>query len=79
MNKDTQSIFGFQALTMSNANDGINLERLETIGDSFLKFAITTFLYCSYENVHEGKLSHLRSKQVIKNTVYLKNLIKPFL
>lgn len=53
-----------QALTMSNANDGINLERLETIGDSFLKYAITTYLYCAYENVHEGKLSHLRSKQV---------------
>ncbi|KAI5731860.1 hypothetical protein M8J77_017466 [Diaphorina citri] len=53
-----------QALTMSNANDGINLERLETIGDSFLKYAITIFLYCTYPNVHEGKLSHLRSKQV---------------
>lgn len=53
-----------QALTMSNANDGINLERMETIGDSFLKYAITTYLYCSYPNVHEGKLSHLRSKQV---------------
>jgi hypothetical protein len=26
-----------QALTMSNASDGINLERLETVGDSFLK------------------------------------------
>ncbi|KAF4529323.1 hypothetical protein B566_EDAN011417 [Ephemera danica] len=52
-----------QALTMSNANDGINLERLETIGDSFLKYAITTYLYCTHENIHEGKLSHLRSKQ----------------
>jgi len=53
-----------QALTMSNANDGLNLERLETIGDSFLKYAITTYLFCTYENLHEGKLSHLRSKQV---------------
>lgn len=53
-----------QALTMSNANDGINLERLETIGDSFLKYAITTYLYCTYDNIHEGKLSHLRSLQV---------------
>lgn len=53
-----------QALTMSNANDGINLERLETIGDSYLKYAITTYLYCIYDNIHEGKLSHLRSLQV---------------
>lgn len=59
-----------QALTMSNANDGINLERLETIGDSFLKYAITTYLYCKYEDVHEGKLSHLRSKQVSNLNLY---------
>lgn len=59
-----------QGLTMSNANDGINLERLETIGDSFLKYAITTYLYCTYENVHEGKLSHLRSRQVSNLNLY---------
>ncbi|XP_078036312.1 endoribonuclease Dcr-1 isoform X2 [Augochlora pura] len=59
-----------QALTMSNANDGINLERLETIGDSFLKYAITTYLYCTYDNIHEGKLSHLRSKQVSNLNLY---------
>lgn len=59
-----------QALTMSNANDGINLERLETIGDSFLKYAITTFLYCTYDCIHEGKLSHLRSKQVSNLNLY---------
>lgn len=59
-----------QALTMSNANDGINLERLETIGDSFLKYAITNYLYCTYENIHEGKLSHLRSKQVSNLNLY---------
>ncbi|KAF7267578.1 hypothetical protein GWI33_019216 [Rhynchophorus ferrugineus] len=59
-----------QALTMSNANDGINLERLETIGDSFLKYAITNYLYSKYEYVHEGKLSHLRSKQVSNLNLY---------
>jgi len=53
-----------QAITMSNANDGLNLERLETIGDSFLKYAITSYLFCTFEHIHEGKLSHLRSKQV---------------
>ncbi|XP_066967294.1 endoribonuclease Dcr-1-like [Macrobrachium rosenbergii] len=59
-----------QALTMSNANDGVNLERLETIGDSFLKYAITTFLYCTYPQRHEGKLSYLRSKQVSNLNLY---------
>uniref|UniRef100_A0A0K2UZN8 ribonuclease III n=1 Tax=Lepeophtheirus salmonis TaxID=72036 RepID=A0A0K2UZN8_LEPSM len=53
-----------QGLTMSNSNDAINLERLETIGDSFLKYAITSYLFNVYDTVHEGRLSHLRSKQV---------------
>ena len=59
-----------QALTMSNSNDAINLERLETIGDSFLKYAITSYLYCQYPLIHEGKLSHLRSKQVSNLNLY---------
>ena len=63
-----------QALTMSNANDGINLERLETIGDSFLKYAITTYLYCTYDIIHEGKLSHLRSKQVSFTKFFVRKL-----
>lgn len=53
-----------QALTMSNASDGFNLERLEMLGDSFLKQAVTVYLYCHYNTLHEGKLSFLRSKQV---------------
>ena len=60
-----------QALTMSNSNDAINLERLETIGDSFLKYAITTYLFCQHPNIHEGKLSHLRSKQVSNLNLFL--------
>ncbi len=49
---------------MSSAGDGINLERLETVGDSFLKYAVTDFLYHEYKEQHEGKLSFARSKEV---------------
>lgn len=52
------------ALTMSSANDFFNLERLETMGDSMLKFAVTTHLYAEFAKAHEGKLSQLRSQQV---------------
>lgn len=55
-----------QALTLANAADGFDLERLETVGDSFLKQAVTVYLFFAYPNVHEGKLSYLRSKQVSK-------------
>lgn len=59
-----------QALTLSNAADGFDLERLETVGDSFLKQAITVYLYLTYPNIHEGKLSYLRSKQVSNYNLY---------
>ncbi|MCP9259520.1 Endoribonuclease dcr-1 [Dirofilaria immitis] len=52
-----------QALTLSNASDGINLERLETVGDSFLKYAITDYLFHMNPEQHEGKLSFARSKE----------------
>nr|QOW64961.1 hypothetical protein [Lymnaea stagnalis] len=74
--RDPQTFVGpspcliMQALTMSNANDFFSLERLETIGDSFLKYAITVYLYCSYPGIHEGKLSYLRSKQVSNYNLY---------
>uniref|UniRef100_A0A8C7MGP6 ribonuclease III n=1 Tax=Oncorhynchus kisutch TaxID=8019 RepID=A0A8C7MGP6_ONCKI len=53
-----------QALTLSNASDGFTLERLEMLGDSFLKHAITTYLFCTYPDAHEGRLSYMRSKKV---------------
>ncbi|CEF64380.1 Endoribonuclease Dicer [Strongyloides ratti] len=58
------------ALTSRGANDGIDLERLETIGDSFLKFATTDYLYHKHVNAHEGCLSLLRSKEVSNMKLY---------
>lgn len=60
-----------QALTLSNASDGFNLERLEMLGDSFLKHAITTYLFCTYPDAHEGRLSYMRSKKVRSNSCIL--------
>ena len=40
------------------------MERLETIGDSFLKYAVTDYLYHMHSDQHEGKLSFARSKEV---------------
>ncbi|XP_071490727.1 endoribonuclease Dicer-like [Diadema antillarum] len=59
-----------QSLTMSNSSDGFNLERLEMLGDSFLKQAVTVYLYCTYPDLDEGKLSFLRSKQVSNFNLY---------
>ena len=59
-----------KALTTSNASDFFSLERLETIGDSFIKFAVTVHLFCRHKRIHEGKLSHLRSHQACNSNLY---------
>uniref|UniRef100_A0A915D949 Uncharacterized protein n=1 Tax=Ditylenchus dipsaci TaxID=166011 RepID=A0A915D949_9BILA len=52
------------ALTTASANDGINLERFETIGDSYLKFAVTKYLFCKMADQDEGKLTAARMKLI---------------
>ena len=53
-----------QALTPKGANDSINLERLELLGDSFLKLVTSAYLYNTRPADHEGKLSEARSRRV---------------
>lgn len=60
-----------QSLTLLAAGDFINMERLETIGDSFLKFAVTTYLYLKYPDAQEGNLSSFRS-HIVSGSYYLK-------
>ena len=59
-----------QTLTLSKAADGFNLERLEMLGDCFLKYAVTVYLYCVYDGQHEGQLSFLRSKKVSNKNLF---------
>nr|CDS29834.2 dicer 1 [Hymenolepis microstoma] len=59
-----------QSLTRLAAGDFINMERLETIGDSFLKFAVTTYLYLKYPDAQEGSLSLFRSHVVENSNLY---------
>ncbi|KAL5107030.1 Endoribonuclease Dcr-1 [Taenia crassiceps] len=59
-----------QSLTLLGAGDFINMERLETIGDSFLKFAVTMDLFLRYPDAHEGHLSSLRSQIVGNSNLY---------
>lgn len=54
----------------ADAQVRVDLERLETVGDSFLKYAVTMHLFANYTGMHEGKLSFLRSKQVSNFNLY---------
>ncbi|KAG0026176.1 Dicer-like protein 1 [Podila clonocystis] len=58
------------ALTTSSANRDYNYERLELLGDSFLKFSITIRLYIVNPAKNEGEL-HMHRIKVISNTALL--------
>lgn len=55
-----------QAMTAKSAGDEFDLERLEMIGDSFLKFAMSVKTYIAYPAFDEGKLTKIRSS-IIQN------------
>ena len=55
-----------QALTTSKANAGFDLERLETLGDSFLKVAVSIYLFYKHPSKDEGRLT-LKRKALTSN------------
>ncbi len=57
-----------QALTHRSASK-VNNERLEFLGDSILSFVITKWLYKSFSNLSEGKLSRIRANLVKGETL----------
>ena len=53
-----------QALTTTHSADAFNLERLEMLGDAFLKLAVSLHLYCTYHDKDEGKLTQRKKRQI---------------
>lgn len=47
---------------MKKCQESIHLESLETLGDSFLKYAASQHLFKAYQNRHEGLLSAKRER-----------------
>nr|CAI5861281.1 unnamed protein product [Callosobruchus analis] len=69
----------YSALTTAKANDIVNLERLETLGDSFLKIITSVYISLRFPKWNEGQSTTLKSRIVSnKNLFYLarkKNLV----
>lgn len=53
-----------EAITSLNSKDLLNFERLETVGDAFLKFATSAYLFHAHPDANEGQLSSLKTKQI---------------
>ncbi|XP_012441319.1 endoribonuclease Dicer homolog 2 [Gossypium raimondii] len=56
-----------EAITTKKCLENFHLESLETLGDSFLKYAVCQQLFKKYQNHHEGLLS-IRKDKIISNT-----------
>ena len=67
-----------QALTPKSANDAINLERLELLGDSLLKIASSVSLLNARPDAHEKKLSSSRTRRVSNLKLYVQAKRKDF-
>lgn len=53
-----------EAITTKKCQENFHLESLETLGDSFLKYAASQQLFTTYQNDHEGLLSLKKDKMV---------------
>nr|WDQ26714.1 Dicer 2 [Sogatella furcifera]WOZ50366.1 endoribonuclease Dcr 2-like protein [Sogatella furcifera] len=51
-----------QVLTAASAHDIFNFERLETLGDSFLKYAVSLILFTHFPELSEGQLTMIKGK-----------------
>ncbi|KAI8991530.1 dicer-2 protein [Mycotypha africana] len=58
------------AYTTPSASMEMNYERLETLGDSLLKFIATIRLYINFPFSNEGELHHLRIRVICNRALY---------
>ncbi|XP_025991526.1 endoribonuclease dcr-1 [Solenopsis invicta] len=58
------------ALTTKLGSDMFNLERLETLGDSYLKFIVSLYLYDRFPMYNEGQLTALKGKIIGNRNLY---------
>ena len=59
-----------RALTTCSAGDVFSLERLEMLGDSFVKYAISSSVFFQHQHENEGKLSFIRGLKVSNRQLF---------
>lgn len=60
-----------EALTTERCSEHFSLERLEVLGDAFLKFAVARYLFLKHGALDEGQLTKKRSN-IVNNANLLK-------
>ena len=59
-----------QALTTTHSVDAFHLERLEMLGDAFLKLAVSLHLFWNYQDKDEGKLTRHKVREISNKALY---------
>lgn len=60
----------YKAMTTAKANDIVNMERLETLGDSFLKLFSSMYIYLKFPKFNEGSATQLKGRLVSNINLY---------
>ncbi|KAJ1747856.1 Dicer-like protein 1 [Coemansia sp. RSA 1821] len=63
-----------QAITAASSASDVNYERLETLGDSVLKFIASVEMFVKYPDAHEGILSFQRKRIISNSNLYDRSL-----
>ncbi|KAL2338481.1 hypothetical protein Fmac_012927 [Flemingia macrophylla] len=59
-----------EALTTEKCQECLSLERLEVLGDAFLKFAVARHFFLMHDSLHEGDLTKKRSNAVKNSNLF---------
>lgn len=60
-----------KAITTIKSHDTFDLERMETLGDSFLKFASSLYLFHKFPKLDEGQLTNIKGRLVGNRQVWI--------
>lgn len=73
-NKDSthcpELVHMYRALTAKHCREIVHYERLETLGDSFLKFIATLYVFTKFSKFDEGKATSIKSKLISNCNLY---------
>nr|KYP72012.1 Endoribonuclease Dicer isogeny [Cajanus cajan] len=70
INFPVQSLKILEALTAASCQETFCYERAELLGDAYLKWVVSRFLFLKYPQKHEGQLTRMRQQMVSNMVLY---------
>ncbi|KAL2345968.1 hypothetical protein Fmac_007253 [Flemingia macrophylla] len=70
INYPVQSLKILEALTAASCQETFCYERAELLGDAYLKWVVSRFLFLKYPQKHEGQLTRMRQQMVSNMVLY---------